>query len=846
MTASPRWSSRVCGDPSLIRPSRRRSAAVAAALGLALLAAAPAGAANNPGTGDTGFFTFRPSPGIGGTQINVASGNALIRTQDLADTAGNYHVVVDRAYNSLTPDTFSILTPRWAFDVGPATGLTVESNQDVTVTGPSGYRIRFARQSDGSYVPPTGFGGTLTKTSSGWTLDRTSQGDQFVFDSNGQLTMTRDAAARDFTVQGTSAAGRTVLSSYGTSSGRRVNLSYTGDSLVREMDDPSSGHHYYRYTDGRLTQYEAPNGAITAYRYDSNGRLDKITEPGGTTVELATTAGGRVSSITSTLPGGVPQTTSFVYTRRPYKTDVTGPEGVRRTYAYDDDYRVTRQYNPDIKPVVTASGELRDLDGEYTRGVDPVPVTVSAAEPDGSGLTHLAAEEAGGAEIAQLGPQCSDSPFDHVCPTTYSGETTADLSGLPSGKHDLRATARDDEGNTGASASWSILIDRTAPAIAGTFDAIVDEGDGNADLSWTPASDPDLPTGEPGSGFDRYEVRTRPESGTWPAFAPVADSSFPTVELGSHQAGDRIDYEVKAYDKLGNVSTYAGTATVALTDVTSDDEGDLAPGESTQPVGPVDTGEDDAWRDVDPDEEIDSAAPEDGASSAARTFVPQQSTAAERLTATAASSYHHLLCGDDGLASPCGTYSGRAAAEYAREFALTDHGAKRNHDYTYYDSDCTNFASQVLHFGGMRFSRTAGVNDPRHDDNDLYVKGPGSWWSQKYENTFGQTKYRNSTSWSVGWVLYNQLVDHGLARVVSHERLHSGDIIFYWWKGRTKISDINHVNVIAGVRKRQVFVAQHAKDRLETLRAWDIRARGGNPNMDRVVLRPTATAFDLP
>lgn len=87
------------------RANRSRRAAgltalLAASIGFAGLVAAPVSAANNPGTGDSGFFTFRPSEGVGGTQINVASGNALVRTRDLADGPLTYHVVVDRAYNS--------------------------------------------------------------------------------------------------------------------------------------------------------------------------------------------------------------------------------------------------------------------------------------------------------------------------------------------------------------------------------------------------------------------------------------------------------------------------------------------------------------------------------------------------------------------------------------------------------------------------------------------------------------------------------------------------------------------------------------------------------------------------
>lgn len=840
----------MCGDlpPSLPKSRLRRTSVLAGiAVGLALSSAGAAQAANNPGTGDTGFFTFRPSTAVGGTQINVASGNALVRTRDLVDSDGNYHVVVDRAYNSLATDAFSILSPRWGFDVGPATKVAVQGNGDALVTGPSGYRLLFVKQSDGTFNAPAGFDGSLLKTPSGWTLSRTSQGDQFGFNDSGQLSWTKDRQARDFTVQGTSAAGRDVLSSYGTNSGRRVNLSYTGDSLVREMDDPSSGHHYYGYTNGKLTSYRSPSGAETTYRYAANGYLDKITEAGGTTVELTTTASGKVQSITTALPGAaVGQTTSFVYTRRPYKTDVTGPDGVRRTYAYDDDYRVTRQYNPDVKPAVTASGALRDLAGQYTRGVAPIPVAISANESDGAGLVRLAAEEVGGSEVAHLAPQCTETPFDRICPQAYAGETTADLSGLSEGRRELRATARDDENNTGSTSSWSVLIDRTAPSLSGAVDAVLDEDDGIADLAWDPATDPALPTGEPGSGLDRYEVRTRPEGGTWSSVQAAAATDFPTVELGPHGTGDRVEYEIKAYDKLGNVSTVNATATVSLTEVTASDDGDLAPGESSQPTGPSDPGESAAWRDVDPDGEDDSPAPEGDAANSTAGGNQAFGLRNDGLLTAASSDYHKGLCRDDGLASPCGTYSGRQAAAYARQFALSDNGTKRNHDYDYFSSDCTNFASQALHFGGMRFTRTAGVNDPRHDDNDLYQRGPGSWWSEKYTNILGKTHYRNSKSWSVGWVLYNQLVEHGLARVVSTgERLHSGDIAFYWWNGRTKISDIDHVNVIAGVRKRRVYVAQHTKDRLQTLKSWKALAHRDHPYMDRVVLRPVATRFDL-
>lgn len=387
----------------------------------------------------------------------------------------------------------------------------------------------------------------MTKTPSGWTLSRTSQDDQFDFDGSGNLTSTKDSSARDFTVQGTSAAGRTVLSSYGTNSGRRVNLSYTGDSLVRLMDDPASGHHSYRYTSGRLTEYESPLGQITTYGYDANGFLDEIIEPGGATVELDVLSSGKVNAITTTLPGGVPQTTSFVYTRRTYKSDVTAPDTTRRTYAYDDDWRVTRDYNPDEKPTVTASGALRDLADGYTQGVAPIPVTISATQPDGAGLVELAVEKDGGPEVARIAPPCTDTAYDHICPQTYAASTPADLSVLPEGEHELRATARDDETNTAASNGWKVNIDRSAPAVPS--DLVLGEPDENgmAFLSWV-SDDPLLPGDVAGSGVQSCSVEVD-------GAAAVVVTSF-DLEVDTTGKSD-VDVRATCVDNVGNVSAAA-------------------------------------------------------------------------------------------------------------------------------------------------------------------------------------------------------------------------------------------------------------------------------------------------
>lgn len=96
-------------------------------------------------------------------------------------------------------------------------------------------------------------------------------------------------------------------------------------------------------------------------------------------------------------------------------------------------------------------------------------------------------------------------------------------------------------------------------------------------------------------------------------------------------------------------------------------------------------------------------------------------------------------------------------------------------------------------------------------------------------------------------VLYSQLRNRELARTLAPgERMQSGDVIFARWNGGAATSDITHALIVAKVRKRKVWIAQHTTDRYETWKAWQIRALRDNPNTSVSILRPISTRFDLP
>jgi len=308
----------------------------------AMLACALMAEAGQARTGQPGYLTYRAEQVAGATiGVDVGSGNLRVVQEDLADGDAGYGVRVQRFYNSqaaVPGFADAILGPRWIFDVGVQARLRF-SEDTATVYGPDGFVQTLTRDAGGVFRGPTGFDGELRRDPAGTSTLTRSDG-ELVFAADGQLSETRDAQGRRFTVQTSSAAGQIILSSYGTADGRRANFSYDGEPRVREFRDPASRPHTYGFDAAkRLHRQVQPGGRETTFAYDSSGLLRRIDiRPSGEVVTFDIRPDGRVLSYTVSVQGQADRSVDFAYADE--LTTVTA-EGFGVRYTIGPDGRVT-------------------------------------------------------------------------------------------------------------------------------------------------------------------------------------------------------------------------------------------------------------------------------------------------------------------------------------------------------------------------------------------------------------------------------------------------------------------------------------------------------------------------
>jgi RHS repeat-associated protein len=218
-------------------------------------------------------------------------------------------------------------------------------------------------KSGGSYTNPTGWFGTMTKTSSPLEFNFVEpQGLTWKFEDDSasgtrffRLRERKDRSGNALTYSYDSSTPR-LLTKVTDTLGRDLTFSYDGNGRIISVTDfgsPSTRKVVYSYdASGRLTSVRTPtveaegteddftSGKTTVYAYDGSDRLVTVQNPEGSSVYLVN-GYDSAGKLTSQRAGTSSQTYSVGYDPTTRKTTVTDREGNKSVYEYDTSDRVT-------------------------------------------------------------------------------------------------------------------------------------------------------------------------------------------------------------------------------------------------------------------------------------------------------------------------------------------------------------------------------------------------------------------------------------------------------------------------------------------------------------------------
>ncbi|MEU4745599.1 LamG-like jellyroll fold domain-containing protein, partial [Actinosynnema sp. NPDC023658] len=192
---------------------------------------------------------------------------------------------VVRTYNSLDPRRDGAFGAGWTSRYDMRLTPDDDGTGNVVITFPDGQAVRYGRNPDGTYAPPSGRVAALPQESGGWKLADRS-GTSYLFTASGLLSRTTDGAGRSVVLTYGSSDGRLakaqVSNSQSNTAGRSLRFTWTGGHITSVTTDANTTW-TYGYTGDALTQVCAPGGLCTKYAYSTGSHyrsavLDSLPE----------------------------------------------------------------------------------------------------------------------------------------------------------------------------------------------------------------------------------------------------------------------------------------------------------------------------------------------------------------------------------------------------------------------------------------------------------------------------------------------------------------------------------------------------------------------------------------
>ncbi|WP_327744462.1 amidase domain-containing protein [Streptomyces europaeiscabiei] len=113
------------------------------------------------------------------------------------------------------------------------------------------------------------------------------------------------------------------------------------------------------------------------------------------------------------------------------------------------------------------------------------------------------------------------------------------------------------------------------------------------------------------------------------------------------------------------------------------------------------------------------------------------------------------------------------------------------------DSDCTNFVSRAVHYGGG--ARMKGTGDESH-------KSKNYWWYKPDNWVHDETWTWVNASYFKAFV-YN----HMLSSKRTTSNAFTGDVVFYDWTGNGSVDHASIISKISKISNGKIYVTQHTK-----------------------------------
>lgn len=205
--------------------------------------------------------------------IDPQVGNFGTSTTDATATTVGPDLTITRTYNSLDPRTTNAFGEGWASRLDTELTLDNDGSGNVVVTLASGRQVRFGQNADLSFAPPPGQQLSLTYASATaqYTL-RDATGSRWVFHPCGRLLRVIDPAGLIEELEYTAACpdGRPT-GVRNLTSGRRLNLTWTGGHVTGVSTDSPALSWTYAYEGDRLVRACTPAPAPNCTRYGYTG-----------------------------------------------------------------------------------------------------------------------------------------------------------------------------------------------------------------------------------------------------------------------------------------------------------------------------------------------------------------------------------------------------------------------------------------------------------------------------------------------------------------------------------------------------------------------------------------------